>query len=79
MFNPQVKAVAINQESLQLTAIHNLETPDQRSFTVQYQPESGITMTAQEISMHIKCLNNFKQTIRNIIAAALSAVNHLPY
>ncbi len=79
IFNPQIKSVSITYETLQLTDFYDITNPEQRYFSIEYQEDAGITMHAQEISLYIRCLNNFKQTLRNIVIAALNATNYLPY
>lgn len=77
--NPKIASVAFTHESLQLKAFCNPQREDHRYFSINYHPENGIYTNTQAISIYIKCLNNFKQTLRSIVLAALDVVNLLPY
>ena len=79
MFNPPIKSIKIVHDSLQLTASCDSTSTNKLYFTIEHQSDRGITVQKQTISTYIRCLNNFKQTIRNTILAALNATNYLPY
>ncbi len=79
IINPEIKAVTFVHNYLQLSTFCNPTDVDQRYFAVEYNPKIGITTKAQPISIYVKCLNNFKKTIRHVILAALNATNWLPY
>lgn len=79
MFNPQIKSVELTHESLQLRIVFNTTDLDQRYFTIKYDDDFGLIANQQAIPIYVKCLNNFKQTLRSIIIAALNAAQYLPY
>lgn len=79
LFNPKIKSVTLTHQSLQLTTFCYPTKKDLRYFSIEYQLDNGIIMKMNEISTYIKCLNNFKQTMRNVVLAALEATNWLPY
>ena len=79
LFNPEIKSLKFTHQSLQLTTFCSPIKKDHRYFSIAYQPDNGIMIHAGEISTYIKCLNNFKQMMRNVVLAALDATNWLPY
>ena len=79
LFNPEITLIDLTIDSLQLKNSCNPTHRDQRYFSIECHPEHGITVTMQPIPTYVKCLSNFKQTMRTIIMAALNAANCLPY
>ena len=79
LFNPEIKSLSLTHESLQIQTICYPTQQNNRYFSINYQPDNGFTVTNNEISTWITCVNNFKKAIRTIILAALNAVNWLPY
>ena len=79
MFNPPVRSVNIVHKSLQLTAVCDSIGADELHFTIEHQLDHGIIVQKQTISTYVRCLNNFKQIIRNAFLSALNAVSYLPY
>ena len=79
MLHIKITSVFFTHEPLQITAFCNLTNIDQRYFSIEYQPDSGVITNATPITLYIKCLSNFKQTMQSLLAATLSIVNSLPY
>ncbi len=79
MLHIKITSVSFTHEPLQITAFCNLTNIDQRYFSIEYQPDSGVITNATPITLYIKCLSNFKQTMQSLLAATLSIVNSLPY
>ncbi|MDP3787918.1 MAG: hypothetical protein Q8Q60_01205 [Candidatus Chromulinivorax sp.] len=77
--NPEIINIDFTHQSLQIINFCTPTTINQRYFSIEQQEELGIITNTYEISIYIKCLNNFKQMIRNILAAASNAANLLPY
>ncbi|MBV8660847.1 MAG: hypothetical protein JO129_01720 [Candidatus Dependentiae bacterium] len=78
-FNPEITSIVVTIDSLQLKSFYNPASIDYRHFCIECHPDYGIIMTMQPISAYIKCLSNFKQTMRSIIMTALYLTNQLPY
>ncbi len=79
VFNPQITCLDFTHPSLQIFTFCNPTHIDHRYFSIEHQQEDGIITKMHAISMYVKCLNNFKQMIRNLLAAAMNATNLLPY
>lgn len=77
--NPSIDHILFNQPSLQISHHCVPTTPNQRYFSLTQDPDRGFITNSSEISLYIKCCNNFKQMLCNLFAAAINATNYLPY
>lgn len=76
--NPELLSVSFYHQALQI-ALQDSKKPENNHFALRYQEDRGITLQTEPLSVYIKCLNSFKQTIRAIILCALNATDWLPY
>ncbi len=79
LFNPEIKNVDFTHQSLQIINFCTPQNSDQRYFSIEQHKDFGIIAQMHPISMHIKCLNNFKQMVQALLAAAMHVTNLLPY